>query len=288
MEMVLLWLSAIRSWPWPEVKSVAELILYYLTVLAVLACLLRLGAIGRILRDFREARGPLWELINTVKNLRDLEPTIRSLSTQVALVDEKVESARMQVAELQVESISTRSDAEVTDDVDDTDRGDGVDQAAVPDGERAVERIENRNWLILRDYWQRNRKRIEYVIDQIPDRRSKLAYDRLPRTNYNRILNKLQGQDRITAAAGKASRELNALFNRYRPRNKTIPDEVVGSLQVLDSQLERELVPFSKVLAAELGDEQRPPPLGTSSVPAHETVSSRPSVANNLSGHPAT
>ena len=226
MEMVLLWLSAIRSWPWPEVKSVAELILYYLTVLAVLACLLRLGAIGRILRDFRETRGPLWELINTVRNLRDLEPTIRSLSTQVALVDEKVESARMQVAELQVESISTRSDTEVTDDVDGTGRGDGVGQAATPDGGLAPQRTENRNWLILRDYWQRNRKRIEYVIDQIPDRRSKLAYDRLPRTNYNRILSKLEGQDRITPAAANASRDLNALFNRYRPRNRTIPDEV--------------------------------------------------------------
>ena len=285
MEVVLLWLSAIRSWPWPEVKSVAELILYYLTVLAVLACVLRLGAIGRILRDFRETRGPLYELINTVRNLRDLEPTIRSLSTQVALVDEKVESARMQVAELQVESISTRSDTEVTDDVGDT-GGDGVDRAAVPDGALAVERTENRNWLILRDYWQRNRKRIEYKIDQIPDRRSKLAYDRLPRTNYNRILSKLEGQDRITEAAAKASRDLNALFNRYRPRNRTIPDEVVGALQVLDGQLEKELVPFSKVLAAELGD--GPPPLASSSVPAPEVASTRPSVANNLSGHPAT
>jgi hypothetical protein len=276
MELFLLWLGTIRSWPWPEVKSVAELGLYYLTVLAVLGCLLRLGAIGRILRDFRETRGPLWELINTVKNLKDLEPAIRSLGGQVALVDEKVEAARRQVAELQVETISTRSDAEVT---DDSDRGD----APYPNA-GAVERTENRNWLILREYWQRNRKRIEYVIDLIPDRRSKLAYDRLPRTNYTRILAKLEDQGRITGAAASASRELNTLFNRHRPRNKTIPDEVVGALEVLDSQLERELVAFSKVLAAELGEEPERPP---SPVARPEAGTSRPPVANNLSEHPA-
>jgi hypothetical protein len=79
---------------------------------------------------------------------------------------------------------------------------------------------------------------------------------------------------------------LNALFNRYRPRNRTIPDEVVGALQVLDRQLETELVPYEKVLAAELGEEQGAPPLGIPSVPPPEVATSRPAIANNLSGHP--
>ena len=52
------YLVSIRSWPWAEVKSIAELALYYLTIIAILGCLMRLNAIGRILRDFREARGP--------------------------------------------------------------------------------------------------------------------------------------------------------------------------------------------------------------------------------------
>ena len=281
-EPIRLWLTEIRNWPWSEVKSVAELVLYYLTVLAVLGCLMRLGAIGRILRDFREARGPLWELKTTVNDLKELEPAIRSLGKQVALVDDKVEAARKQVAELQVESISTRSDSA---------QGDSVDETYDPEAPVVVEEGENRNWLLLRDYWQRNRRRIEYIIDQIDDGRTKLAYDRLPRTNYKRILNKLQAQGRITEAAANASRDLNRLFNRFRPRNRSIPDEVVDSLQILDEQLERELVPFARVLAAEIGDEssyvEELAPTAATVLPQH-AATDRQSTHPNLSGNPRT
>jgi hypothetical protein len=281
-EPIRLWLTEIRNWPWSEVKSVAELVLYYLTVLAVLGCLLRLGAIGRILRDFREARGPLWELKTTVNDLKELEPAIRLLGRQVALVDDKVEAARKQVAELQVESISTRSDS---------DQGDSSNETDDREAPVVVEEGENRNWLMLRDYWQRNRRRIEYIIDQIDDGRTKLAYDRLPRTNYKRILNKLQAQGRVTEAAANASRELNSLFNRFRPRNRSIPDEVVESLQVLDEQLERELVPFARVLAAEIGDEssyaEEQAPTPATVLPQYGATDER-SIHPNLSGNPRT
>lgn len=240
--VVQAYLGAIRSWPWADIRSVAELALYYLTVIAILGCLMRLNAIGRILRDFREARGPLWELKTTVSDLKDLEPAIQ-------LLGDKVEAARKQVVELQAERISTRSD---------TNEAEGIDQADETEAPAPAEPGADRNWLQLREYWQRNRKRVEYIIDQIEDGRTKLAYDRLPRTNYRRILNKLQGQRFITAAAANASRELNDLFNKYRPRNQTIPDEVIGSLQVLDRQLDQELVPFARVLAAESSEDAGP------------------------------
>ena len=243
------WFGTIRSWPWAEIKSIAELVLYYLTVLAVLGCLLRLGAIGRILRDFREARGPLWELQNTVTHLRELEPAMRDLGAQVALIDGKVDAARRQVTELQAENMSMRSDAG-DEGVDATNDGTELDQLAV--------KAEDMNWIKLREVWQRNRKRIEYAIDQIKDGRTKLAYDRIPRTSYKRILNKLQGQRFISAAAANASRDLIDLFNKYRPRNRTIPDEVIGALRVLDDLLDRELVPYAVVLAAENNDQQPP------------------------------
>jgi hypothetical protein len=100
-------------------------------------------------------------------------------------------------------------------------------------------------------------------------------------------LAKLEDQGRITAAAATASRELNTLFNRYRPRNRTIPDEVIGSLRVLDSQLEQELLPFSKVLAAELGDEPETGSQPSLQTPSRRIETNRPPVANNLSEHPA-
>ena len=170
-------------------------------------------------------------------------------------MDERVEAWGKQVAELQIEASSLRTEA--TDDAPAA----MTDRLRTPVEVRpAGEEHEDANWLALRDLWRRNTLRLEYVIDQIADGRRKVAFDRLPRTNYDRIINKLQGQRLISAAAANASRSLNELFYSYRPRNRAVPDEVVGSLRVLDHQLDRDLVPFSTVLAAD--DEEQPRPTG--------------------------
>jgi hypothetical protein len=251
-------LEYFHNLPWHETRSTFELLLYFLAVMAVLGCLIRLGTIRTIIHDFRLMRGPLWDLRTTVDDLRDLAPVLRAMTEQVALLDEKVEAARKQVAELQVESVSERTEA-------------SDDQSAAPQAGlvevRPTEEAEDQNWLALREIWRRNTLRIEYVIDQISDGRTKIAFDRLPRTNYERIINKLQGQKRISAAAASASRSLNELFNSYRPRNRAVPDEVAQSLGVLDKQLDRELVPISTVLAADDDDGARAPVRTQSPVP---------------------
>ena len=278
MELVQAWLAAVRSVPWREVGDVAQLVLYYLAVFAVFGCLVRLGTIRAIIRDFREARGPLWDLRNTVSDLKDLEPVIRSLGSQVALIDEKVDAAHKQVAVLQVESVSNRTDA-----------AEDGEQVAPPS--LVAAESEDRNWQMLQDCWRRNTQRIEYVIDQIEDGRTKVAYDRLPRTNYVRIINKLQGQKIVTAAAANASRSLIDLFNSYRPRNRKVPDEVVGSLRVLDEQLDRELIPYSRVLAAEDATDSEPrPPNVPTNLPgaAQQRQANGRSGDPNLPGHPTT
>jgi hypothetical protein len=241
---------------WHEVRATFELALYFLAVLAALGCLIRLGTIRTIIHDFRKARGPLWDLRTTVDDLRTLAPILRAMTDQVALLDEKVEAARKQVAELQVEAESARTDA-YDDKVDAQPRG----LVEV----RPSDETEDQNWLALREAWKRNTLRLEYVIDQISDGRRKVAFDRMPRTNYERIINRLQGQKLISAGAANASRSLNELFYQYRPRNRAVPDEVVGSLSILDKQLDRDLVPFATVLAADDEDVPRPaatpPPL---------------------------
>lgn len=247
------WLERFRNWPWHEARSLLELVLYFLAVVAILGCLIRLGTIRTIIRDFREARGPIWDLRNTVNQLMEVEPVIRALGEQVSLLDEKVEAARKQVAELQVEASSTRTEASEGE----------VPRAAGLVEVRPVNEAEDQNWLKLRDTWKWNTLRLEHVIDQISDGRRKVVFDRLPRTNYDRIINKLQGQGLISAGAANASRSLNELFYRYRPRNRAVPDEVIGSLGVLNKQLDRELVPIAKVLAA---DEDDTPQVNASAV----------------------
>lgn len=249
------WSSSAGTWlgklTWAEVKATAELTLYFLAVFAVIGCLRKLNVIREIIKGFNESRGPIWDLRQTINDLKGLEPIIHKLGDQMALLDEKVDAARKQVAELQVESASER-----------TEEADELVTAPTGTGQQVQSPTElaNENWETLRDYWRRNTKRIEYVIDQIPDGRTRLAYDRMPRTGYRSIVNKLQGAKLITPAAANASRELIELFNRYRPKNRKVPDELIGPLEVLDKQLNQELVDYAKVLAAEANDSAEPTP----------------------------
>ena len=238
------WLGGLPDWAWAEVKSGAELVFKLGLLLAVFGCLFRLKTIRGIIHDFRDARSPIWDLRTTVRELKELEPVLKELGP-------RVEAVRKQVAELQVLSVSTR-----------TDSTEGAVLVA-PQEPIQVNEASDRNWQTLRGYWRRNNARIEYVIEQIADGRTKLAYDRLPRTNYTHIINKLEGQNFISAAAANASRSLHDLFNSYRPRNRDVPDEIVESLAVLDAQLDKELVPYQIVQAAETAEENAsvaPPP----------------------------
>lgn len=234
--------DAIKGVTWSEIKSTAELLLYFLVVLAVIGCLRRLKLIREIISEFNNARGPIWDLRETINDLTQLEPAIRQLSGQMGLLDAKVDAARKQVAELQVESVSGR-----------TEEADGVGQPNGQLGQAAASTDEeaDRNWEKLREFWRRNTRRIEYVIEQIPDGRTRIAYDRLPRTSYRRIVNKLQGAKLISPAAANASQELIDLFNSYRPKNRRVPNSIVGTLELLDRQLDRELADYTKVIAAE-------------------------------------
>jgi hypothetical protein len=252
------WFSG--DWAWTEAKAALELAIKLLFVLAIFGCLLRLGTIRRIISDFREARGPLWDLRNTVRELKELEPVIKGLS-------EQVDAVRKQVAELQVLSISSRTGASE----------DGLAAGAAVDAE--TDEANDTNWNLLREYWKRNNARIEYIIDRIEDGRTKLAYDRLPRTNYTRIINKLQGQRFISAAAANASRSLHDLFNSYRPRNRDVPDEVVQALPVLDGQLDKELVQYKSAQAADVAEDDAGSSLAHTPAP-NGRAADRPSPSN--------
>jgi hypothetical protein len=245
--------ALIHELPWKEIKSSLELILYYLAVVAILGALIRLNTILRVIIEFNKGRGPLWDLRNTVTDIKQLEPSIQALRSDFDAIVSKIDATNKQLAELQVESIGNRLDVPV----------DGVPSLneAPPGSAVAHEQADSdaENWTKLREHWRRNAERLEFMIDNIKDGRTKSAYSRLPRTNLTRIVNKLQGQKIISSAAAKASRELIDLFNTYRPRNRPVPDEVVGALEILEGQLDRELVPYAAVLAAQSAEDNALP-----------------------------
>jgi hypothetical protein len=249
-----------------EVKDVLFYAATFWFLSALSFALARLKIIGEIIREFNKARGPIWDmrqtisdiggtvtnLRGTVTDLNALEPVIKKLGEQMALLDARVESARKQVAELQIETVSNRTGTS----------GDDSSHRTIDGVDGPSEATDDQNWEILREYWRRNTRRLEYVIEQIEDGRSRLAFDRLPRTNYVRIIDKLEGGGLINAAAANASRDLVSLFNSYRPRTRNVANSVIGTLKLLDRQLDQELVDYAKIDAGESSDlppEPRPP-----------------------------
>lgn len=196
--------------------------------------------IAEVVRGFGKARGPIWDFRQTIEDfkasieeLQKLKPIIGTLREQMALLDEKIDAAQKQLVELQRHSASER-----------TDEADGSAAAAAQpadaaptNGRAAPAATDQENWLRLREIWRAHVNRLEAMIDDIDDGRRARAYRNMTRYDYKPIIARLHADGYLSDAAAKASTELMTIFAAYRPRNRAIPDKVVGEMIVLDKLL---------------------------------------------------
>lgn len=239
-------------------------IFWGLVLLAVLGMLKNLGAIHKIVTGIRHARSPIWDLRDTVdqltklepviQELKSLEPLIRQLGQDVPLLFEKVDASNKKLTELQLDSVATRTEEE----------SDG--DAASANG---FSNVDDDRWADLQEYWRRNTRRLEYVIDKIPDGRTRLAFDRMSRTSYRPIINRLEDGGFLAKAPANASRDLIDLFNKYRPRNRKVTAAVIEPLALVDRQLDSGIVPHDRIVEVDTSPKPTNPsggfyPTGTS------------------------
>ena len=227
-------------------KSLFQYGSIFVGLLALLFAVGKTEKIATIIQDFRAARGPIYDLGNTitttngtvsklsreVDRLSDLEPKMREMA-------EKIEDIFAQIANLQRFTVSERTDT--PDAIQNTPDGAVTHAPSASDAERDAQ-----NWERLRELWNKNCERLEAVMSSIANGRTRAKFLRLPRTNYQTIIDALADQDYITEAARKASGELHKTFMSYKPRNRKIPDQAIGSVEVLDRMLEREIVVAAK------------------------------------------
>jgi hypothetical protein len=228
--------------------------------------LFRLKMIREIITQFNNARGPIWDLRGTITELKSLEPVIRQFGDQMTLMDAKVDAARMQVTELQVESVSGRTETQA--------------QTANGPATFGADQSDDANWEQLRQYWRRNTQRLEFIIRSIPDGRTRLAFDRMPRTNYPAIVTRLEDGKHISQPAAAASRDLIEMFNKHRPRNQRVSNPVVGAMSVLDQQLNENLANIERISREEdrssriaTPTTQPPNGFGAPQQPPHQSLS---------------
>jgi hypothetical protein len=224
---------------WEDIKYCIQYGAYFLAALAFFIAVAQIKTVAQLIRDFIDARGPIYALASIitrveksvevitpqVDRLLQLEPTIKATA-------ERLEEVVQRLGDLQRLAVSERDQAQLL-------AVEAPESSAAPP--LVAEDRDAQNWERLREYWNANGRRLDDVIERIPDKRRRTKFRRMPRTNYPAIINGLADERLISEVAREASLNLHRVFMSYRPRNRKIPDSVVGELAVYDAQLEQEI-----------------------------------------------
>lgn len=228
---------------WEDIKFLIQYGALFIGAVAFAVAVTHIKTVARLISDFIVARGPIYALGSTITQVetsvavlsRDVD-RLSALEPKINQMAEKIEETFAQIANLQRQAVSQRTEA-------------ATDEEASParNGPVAIESpsTEERNWERLRELWNANGERLDRVIERIADKRRRARFQRMPRTNYPAIIDALAAQGIISEAARKASLDLHSTFMSYKPRNRIIPDAAVAAVEVFDRMLEQELGPPS-------------------------------------------
>jgi hypothetical protein len=224
---------------WEDIKYCIQYGAYLIAAIAPFIAVAQIKTVAQLIRDFIAARGPIYALASTITRVERavealtphvdrlllLEPTIKGTA-------ERLEEVLQRLGDLQRLAVSERDQPQPTV----ADAPESV--AALP---ATAEDRDAENWEKLREFWNANGRRLDNVIERIPEKRRRAKFQRMPKTNYPAIINGLADEQLISEVAREASLNLHRVFMSYRPRNRKIPDSVVGQLAVYDAQLEQEI-----------------------------------------------
>lgn len=231
---------------WEDIKYLIQYGAYLIAAVALLIAVTHIKTIARLMSDFLDARGAIYQLAATMTSaeatarglaqradqLSKMEPTIKGMA-------EKLEEAMLKIGDLQRQSVSERSETPTV-----------AGTVAPGNGAAASAEVadDEQNWEKLRELWNANGVRLDEVIERIPEKRKRTRFSRMDRRNYPAIINGLADDRIISETARKGSLELHSTFMSYKPRNRAIPNQVIGDLIVKDKILEEE---FAKLGASD-------------------------------------
>ena len=232
---------------WGDIKYLIQYGAYLIAAVALLIAVTHIKTVAKLMSDFLDARGAIYQLAATMTSaettahglaeqadqLSKLEPTIRGMA-------EKIEEAMLKIGDLQRQSVSERSDSPAATAATGATGNGTTTQAEATEDER--------NWEKLRELWNASGFRLDEAIERIPEKRKRTRYSRMDRRNYPAIINGLADDKVISETARKGSLDLHSTFMSYKPRNRKIPNQVIGELIAKDRMLDEE---FAKLAAPE-------------------------------------
>lgn len=219
---------------WMDIKFLIQYGAYFIAAVGIFLAATQIKTISKLVSDFIQARGAIYQLSATMTNA---EASAKMLAAEIDRLNqlkpimersaERVEEALTKLGDLERQAVSERVEV-----------SSGPPVAATTTA--AIESDES-NWERLRELWNANGRRLDRVIEQIPEKRRRNRFSQMSRRNYAGIIEALGAEKLITPAATEASLKLHTTFMSFKPRNRPIPDTAVADVIVLDALLETEL-----------------------------------------------
>jgi len=201
-------------------KGLFELTVYALLAIAVISAVWRISKIIEALRAFHENSGPIWDMRQTVTELKALVPTI---------------TERLKALQSQVVAIQRNS----------------ADEALPASTSEASADIESDDdWEAIKTQWGQARDQLDEIIEE-GDGRTTRKYEKFPRYNYSTIIDNLLADELIDSAIAKNARSMNTEFLSLRNRKRPIDDKVKGDFEKLKRAFDRAVREFKVTSAAQ-------------------------------------
>ena len=216
-------LVEVKSWifsiTWVQVtqayeaaKHLFELVVLFLCAVTALRVLRRLPKIIELLREFRENRSPIFALLTTAQELKELVPTI----------EEKLQALQKQVIAIQLHSANNRVQSSSA-------------TAADPQSDD--------DWDSIKKMWSDARDKLEAIIDSADGRR-KRKYEKIERYDYTTVIQTLAADGLISKSIEDDALHMYDEFQSLRNRKRPITDEIKRKFCAAKKQFDEETSRF--------------------------------------------
>jgi hypothetical protein len=236
---------------WTEVKhlySVGEKLfttfVYFLGAVAALGVLWRLPKIVELVREFQKNSGPIWDLRNTVNDLKVLIPAFES----------KVQALQTQIKD-QIEGKLL----ELQDQVSAGQRY-AADNLIQPQFD-PPEATSDNDWETVKKAWTDARDKLETIIEDTDGRRTR-KYAKLPRYDYSDVIETMLKDGLVNKSIADDAQYMNREFRSLRNRKRQITDAVKSDFAERKKRFDKEVRQFkaARMLPSVSIEVAEPPP----------------------------
>ena len=200
---------------WQAMTSFISLLAVFMGSLAALIAVFRLNTIIQAFREFKNARDRLSDLLEAVRELVKVTPTLMAAADDLA---EDLKDLKRTKTPSQETNPATASDNFTA----------TSDEVA----------SEESKWGEVSTIWRGVRNQLQEIIAKISDGRVQRKYNGMPRYNYADVIKTLQEDGYLAENRAQAASQMSGRFLDLRPRKQNVTDEDVMQFRQWEKDFE--------------------------------------------------